>query len=68
MSAELGLGTQQDCDTTFRKHMLDTKSHIETPEGVRLPISVASICPRAYAYAIDGLIRLIVIAGYIILR
>jgi uncharacterized RDD family membrane protein YckC len=43
--------------------MLDTKSHIETPEGVRLPISVASICPRAYAYAIDGLIRLIVIAA-----
>jgi len=43
--------------------MLDTKSHIETPEGVRLPISIASICPRAYAYAIDLFIRLIVLAG-----
>lgn len=43
--------------------MLDTKSHIETPEGVRLPISIASICPRAYAYGIDLFIRLIVLAG-----
>ncbi|HEY6529839.1 MAG TPA: RDD family protein [Cellvibrionaceae bacterium] len=43
--------------------MLDTKSHIETPEGVRLPISIASICPRSIAYAIDGSIRLIVIAA-----
>lgn len=43
--------------------MLDTKSHIETPEGVRLPISIASICPRAYAYGIDLFIRLIVLVA-----
>lgn len=43
--------------------MLDTKSHIETPEGVRLPISIASICPRAYAYGIDLFIRLIFLAA-----
>lgn len=42
--------------------MLDTRSHIETPEGVRLPISIASICPRAYAYAIDLFIRMIVLS------
>ena len=43
--------------------MLDTKSHIETPEGVRLPISIASICPRAYAYGIDLFIRMLVLAS-----
>jgi uncharacterized RDD family membrane protein YckC len=42
--------------------MLDTKSHIETPEGVRLPISIASICPRAFAYSIDLLIRMMALA------
>lgn len=41
--------------------MLDTKSHVETPEGVRLPISYASFCPRAYAYALDLFIRLAVL-------
>lgn len=42
--------------------MLDTKSHVETPEGVRLPISYASFCPRAFAYALDLFIRLVVLA------
>jgi uncharacterized RDD family membrane protein YckC len=41
--------------------MLDTSSHVETPEGVRLPISHASFCPRAFAYCIDLMIRLMVL-------
>jgi uncharacterized RDD family membrane protein YckC len=44
--------------------MLDTKAHIETPEGALLPLSPAGICVRACAYALDWGIRALVLAAF----
>lgn len=39
---------------------LDTVVHAETPEGLQLTLRPAGITPRAYAFAIDWIIRLLV--------
>jgi uncharacterized RDD family membrane protein YckC len=38
--------------------MLDTLTHVETPEGIALHLRSAGLMPRALAWAIDGGIRL----------
>lgn len=40
--------------------MLDSTTHIETPEGVELELRLAGPMPRALAWAVDTLIRLAV--------
>jgi uncharacterized RDD family membrane protein YckC len=38
--------------------MIDTLSHVETPEGIRIRLHAAGALPRARAWAVDALIRL----------
>ncbi len=42
--------------------LLDNRHDIETPEGILLPLSVAGPVPRALAWALDLLLRLILYA------
>jgi uncharacterized RDD family membrane protein YckC len=40
---------------------LDTLVRVETPEGITLPLRSAGILPRAHAFLIDGLIRIVLL-------
>jgi uncharacterized RDD family membrane protein YckC len=43
--------------------MIDTLRTVQTPEGIELHLPVAGLIPRALAWLIDALIRLIIYAG-----
>lgn len=45
------------------RHLLDTVSHVATPEGIELTLRLAGPVPRALAWAIDCLLRLAILAA-----
>lgn len=47
-------------------HRLDTRIEVETPEGIALHLRPAGVVPRALAWGIDLLLRLVVLWGFAI--
>ena len=46
----------------MKQHLIDTEYRVETPEAIDLSAQLAGPVPRAIAYSIDLLIRMLILS------